>query len=155
MLSKLFKPKTRDSKGFTLIEIVIVLAIAGLIFVIVFLAVQQAQKARRDTQRRADASRYLAAAEQYAGNNNGDYPTVNITATYLTNGGGTFNDPTTGSPYTVAVGTATPGAAGGLSASRNAQCAATGGTATAGGGNRAYAVVVFQESGGSFCVDNT
>ena len=64
----------KEKRGFTLIEIVLVLAIAGLITVIVFLAVQGAQRARRDTQRKSDAARLLAAAEQFASNNNGDYP---------------------------------------------------------------------------------
>jgi prepilin-type N-terminal cleavage/methylation domain-containing protein len=140
------------SAGFTLVEVVIVLAIAGLIMVIVFLAVNGAQRGRRDTQRKTDASRYLAAAEQFAANNNGVYPTVSIVPTYLTNGGGTFNDPTTGTVYTVTVGVGAPGAAGAMSASSNAQC--TGGVIAAGGGLRRFAVSVFQENGGQFCVSN-
>lgn len=65
----------RNQKGFTLIEIVLVLAIAGLIFVIVFLAVQGAQRGRRDTERKAAIGRLLAAAEQVASNDRGAYPT--------------------------------------------------------------------------------
>ncbi len=49
--------------GFTLIEIVIVLAIAALIMVIVFVATQGALQARRNDQRRSDARRVLAAVE--------------------------------------------------------------------------------------------
>jgi prepilin-type N-terminal cleavage/methylation domain-containing protein len=44
----------QKEKGFTLIEIVLVLAIAGLLLVIVFLAVSGAQKSRRDSQRKND-----------------------------------------------------------------------------------------------------
>lgn len=66
--------RNRNQKGFTLIEIVLVLAIAGLIFVIVFLAVQGAQRGRRDTERKAAIGRLLAAAEQVASNNRGAYP---------------------------------------------------------------------------------
>jgi prepilin-type N-terminal cleavage/methylation domain-containing protein len=62
-------------KGFTLIEIVIVLAIAALIMVIVFLAVQGAQRSRRDTQTKNDVNRIIALAENYASANNGNYPT--------------------------------------------------------------------------------
>jgi len=51
--------------GFTLIEIVIVLAIAALIMVIVFVAVQGALMGRRNDQRRSDARRVLAAVESY------------------------------------------------------------------------------------------
>jgi prepilin-type N-terminal cleavage/methylation domain-containing protein len=50
----------KKEKGFTLIEIVLVLAIAGLLLVIVFLAVSGAQKSRRDTQRKNDNARLLA-----------------------------------------------------------------------------------------------
>lgn len=64
----------RNSKGFTLIEIVLVLAIAGLIFVIVFLAVQGAQRGRRDTERKSAAGRLLAAATQVSSNLRGDLP---------------------------------------------------------------------------------
>jgi prepilin-type N-terminal cleavage/methylation domain-containing protein len=55
-------PPSKKS-GFTLIEIVIVLAIAALIMVIVFVAVQGALMGRRNDQRRSDARRVLAAVE--------------------------------------------------------------------------------------------
>lgn len=73
MLKKL--NKKNEQTGFTIIEVVLVLAIAGLIFVVVFLALPQLQRSRRDTQRRSDAGRVLAELENYAGNNNGAYPT--------------------------------------------------------------------------------
>lgn len=66
----------KKDKGFTLIEIVLVLAIAGLLLVIVFLAVSGAQKSRRDSQRKNDVSRIAAALESYSSNNNGSYPTT-------------------------------------------------------------------------------
>ena len=49
--------------GFTLIEIVIVLAIAALIMVVVFVAASGALMARRNDQRRSDARLVLAAVE--------------------------------------------------------------------------------------------
>jgi prepilin-type N-terminal cleavage/methylation domain-containing protein len=61
-------------KGFTLIEVVLVLAIAGLILVIVFLAVAGAQLSRRDSQRNNDLSRIASQLEAFSGNNNGNYP---------------------------------------------------------------------------------
>ena len=61
----------RNKSGFTLIEIVIVLAIAALIMVIVFVAVQGAQRSRRDTERRAAASRVLAGLVSCASDNKG------------------------------------------------------------------------------------
>ena len=65
---------SKQAKGFTLIEIVLVLAIAGLILVTVFLAVSGAQKSRRDAQRKNDVARVVAALITYAGNNSGREP---------------------------------------------------------------------------------
>jgi prepilin-type N-terminal cleavage/methylation domain-containing protein len=93
----------KKEKGFTLIEIVLVLAIAGLLLVIVFLAVSGAQKSRRDTQRKNDNARLLAQVESCASNNSGDYATCNTAAMTGTYSPNNFNDPTTGSPYGVTV----------------------------------------------------
>ena len=60
--------------GFTLIETVMVLAIAGLILVVVFLAVGGAQRANRDTQRVNEAGQIAAAMEAYARDHDGAYP---------------------------------------------------------------------------------
>ncbi len=79
-------------KGFTLIEIVIVLAIAALIMVIVFVAVQGAQRSRRDTALRDKAAQVTAALISCASNNSGSVPgTVNTAScnTYITGAGGT------------------------------------------------------------------
>lgn len=54
------KMNKSNAKGFTLIEVVLVLAIGGLIFLLAFLAFQNASKNRRDTQRRSDAGKVLA-----------------------------------------------------------------------------------------------
>ncbi len=64
---KLFK----ENKGFTIIEVLIVLAIAGLIMVIVFLAVPALQRNNRNTARTSDASRLLGAINECTANNNG------------------------------------------------------------------------------------
>jgi len=100
-------------KGFTLIEIVIVLAIAALIMVIVFIAVQGAQRARRDTQRKNDVNRVAALLESYASSNSGTYPDTSTKwTTFYTNfvsPSTDFKDPSTGTPYTAnsALGTNT------------------------------------------------
>jgi prepilin-type N-terminal cleavage/methylation domain-containing protein len=62
-----------NKKGFTLIEVVLVLAIGGLIFLLAFIAFQQVSTNRRDTQRRADAGRVLAELQNYKTDNN-KYP---------------------------------------------------------------------------------
>lgn len=58
-----------DQKGFTIIEVVLVLAIAGLIFLTVFLALPAMQKSQRDTARRQDVGRAIAALQKYWADN--------------------------------------------------------------------------------------
>lgn len=58
-------------KGFTLIEVVIVLAIAALIMVVVFFAVTGAQRSQRDQARKDYANAGLAKINEFRGNNNG------------------------------------------------------------------------------------
>lgn len=74
MLQKLLK---RKATGFTLIEIVLVLAIAGLILVIVFLAVAGAQRSQRNNARKDYTNRFTAAIVDDAGNHNGTFTTAN------------------------------------------------------------------------------
>jgi prepilin-type N-terminal cleavage/methylation domain-containing protein len=62
------------SAGFTIIEVMIVLAVAGLIMTIVFLAVPQLQRNARDNARQSVATRVKAEIETYAANNQGAYP---------------------------------------------------------------------------------
>ena len=70
----MLKRENRTKKGFTIIEVVLVLAIAGLIFLMVFIALPQLQKSQRDTQRRNDIARVVTALTQYQTNNNGKLP---------------------------------------------------------------------------------
>ena len=63
-----------SKKGFTIIEVVLVLAIAGLIFLMVFIALPAMQRSQRDTQRRQDYSGFSSAIAQYLTNNNGKLP---------------------------------------------------------------------------------
>lgn len=61
----------RDNKGFTIIEVLIVLAIAGLILLIVFLAVPALQRNSRNTARNNDAARISASITECLSNRNG------------------------------------------------------------------------------------
>jgi prepilin-type N-terminal cleavage/methylation domain-containing protein len=75
----------REQKGFTIIEVLIVLAIAGLILLIVFLAVPALQRNSRNTQRRTDVTRLLGSVQESVNNSNGALPTVDTTVEALTN----------------------------------------------------------------------
>ena len=67
MVSKL---KNRE-EGFTIIEVLIVLVIAGLIMLIVFLAVPALQRNSRNTQRTNDAALIGGAINECVNNKNG------------------------------------------------------------------------------------
>jgi prepilin-type N-terminal cleavage/methylation domain-containing protein len=66
----------KQQKGFTIIEVLIVLAIAGLILLIVFLAVPALQRNSRNTQRKSDVSALLGATNEYIANHQGQIPTT-------------------------------------------------------------------------------
>ena len=63
--------KKTNNKGFTIIEVMIVLAIAALILLIVFLAVPALQRNSRNTNRKSDVGRVGAAVTTVLSNNNG------------------------------------------------------------------------------------
>ena len=65
---------TVKKQGFTIIEVVLVLAIAGLIFLMVFVALPALQRSQRDTARKNDVSTVSAAVSSYVSNNRGSFP---------------------------------------------------------------------------------
>jgi prepilin-type N-terminal cleavage/methylation domain-containing protein len=67
--------KKTNKEGFTIIEVMIVLAIAALILLIVFLAVPALQRTARNTSRKTDASAVSAAISNYTTNNSNTGPT--------------------------------------------------------------------------------
>ena len=68
------KNYSKAKSGFTIIEVVLVLAIAGLIFLMVFLALPALQRSQRDTQRRDDLSGFSTRITDYQSNNRGKVP---------------------------------------------------------------------------------
>ena len=61
-------------KGFTLVEAVLVLAVAGLIFAIVFTALPALQVSSRDTDRESDMLKLISEIKNYQTNNRGGLP---------------------------------------------------------------------------------
>lgn len=68
------KQITKKQGGFTLIEVVLVIAIGALIILMAILAFNGAQRSRRDTARANLAGTIQSAVEQAASNNSGTYP---------------------------------------------------------------------------------
>lgn len=93
----------QTKKGFTIIEVVLVLAIAGLIFLMVFIALPALQRNQRDTQRRQDVSRVVTQVNNFQTNNNGNVPTGNKVNTFVNNylKKDEFKDPKTGDEYVI------------------------------------------------------
>ena len=66
------KDNINNKQGFTIIEVVLVLAIAGLIFLMVFVALPALQRSQRDTARRNDMSRVDTSLVQWQTNHSSD-----------------------------------------------------------------------------------
>ena len=73
---KKYLGRSSVAQGFTIIEVLIVLAIAGLILLIVFLAVPALQRNSRNTQYKNEAERIFGAAHEFINSNNLTVPTV-------------------------------------------------------------------------------
>ena len=151
-------------RGFTIIEVVLVLAIAGLIFLMVFIALPALQRNQRDTQRRQDYSALASQITQYTTNNNGSLPAANASLPadkYLNSKG---EDPR-GIPYVIYVVDAAPTTAPTITNSqenvpvyvvRKAVCkdGALSLSKADGASNRSFAVYAPTESG-TYCQSNT
>ncbi len=102
----------KQQKGFTIIEVVLVLAIAGLIFLMIFIALPALQRGQRDTQRRDDVSRFVTQLNSFSTNNNGNIPAESaiddFAERYLKIDDGEFKDPQSGDNYTFVVGAGEP-----------------------------------------------
>ncbi|MEI6237226.1 MAG: type II secretion system protein [Candidatus Saccharibacteria bacterium] len=79
----------KNHEGFTIIEVLIVLAIAGLIMLIVFMAVPALQRNSRNTQRKNDISAILGSVAEYVSNNQGGLPKGTLGPTFSANFVGT------------------------------------------------------------------
>ena len=78
--------------GFTIVEVILVLAIAGLIFMMVFMAVPALRRSQRDAQRREDMLLLVENVKDYQRNNRGALPSDwgKVFSDYL---GARFKDP--------------------------------------------------------------
>lgn len=112
-MNKFMSKDSEIKKGFTIIEVVLVLAVAGLIFLMVFIALPALQRSQRDSQRKRDMFRLATALKNYKANNKQknlwdgatkEDPSVDFTSVYVQDiesfvdnylkaGNDTFKDP--------------------------------------------------------------
>lgn len=175
--------KRKREQGFSIIEVLIVLAIAGLLMAVIFIAVPQLQRNARDNTRQNLVNRLKSEMETYSSNNQGKYP-LNFAACAAPDTGkwcDFFNryvtgkidvvDPSTGANVVSAtVGTpagfrqadgaaaaSLPAVAGDLTIFRGAKCdgegVAVSGTANATTKNFAM-VIGLDRNGTRYCLDN-
>ena len=158
----------KKEKGFTIIEVVLVLAIAGLIFLMVFIALPSLQKSQRDGQRRTDVARVVTKVTDYSNNNRGGIPTSLITqsgspsrsfvqrylgGTNATTSGTEYLDPVTGTGYVFLTPGTSPTQVGQVGYAPGSICGTDG--AFTSGSARQYALAIFLESSSApYCVDS-
>ncbi len=161
MLQKLSN-KINRAKGFTIIEVMIVLAIAGLIMVVVLIAVPQLQRSQRDSTRQSVVNRMSTELGTYASNNNGKFPFAGqeldneFIARYITDKV-ELKNPQTGDEYELLLATAIADepTADQIMIYPGASCEGENAEGTLSTSSRQYAAVVQLERANIFyCIDN-
>lgn len=141
-----------NTKGFTIIEVVLVLAIAALIFLMIFIALPALQRGQRDTARKQDVGTVAAAVNSYRSNHHGllppdaasmasyfdklsqvDVAGIQVSATYN--------------------GVATPTESDSIVIYDKSECKDADNTPMASTSSKKAAVVTFLENGGLYCQD--
>jgi len=146
--------------GFTIIEVVLVLAIAALIFLMVFIALPALQRSQRDDARKKDVTIVASAVQSWQGNNrSGTWPTSAQLQTYATSVSGNTTKTLITVGATITTTTNVAPADGAVVVYPQGVCGAVGanGAVTLSKGtNRQYAVVARLESGSNtgFCLDS-
>ena len=155
------------NKGFTIIEVMIVLAIAGVIMGIVLIAVPNLQRNSRNNQLRADANNVLGYVADFVQSNNGTMPTavcydsasgaINMVISGTCTASATSNVGKIRPSISFSTGTTQPTATQTLVLALNSKCAGSSLPSTATTTNRAVAVAYVTETTGSTanaCVEN-
>ena len=158
----------QQDEGFTIIEVVLVLAIAALIMLMVFIALPALQRNQRDTTRKNDISRLQSAINNYKSRNRGALPQSGTgTPTYaqfftsdLRRSGDQFADPS-GGDYVAEVRTSgaisnpdyTDADAADIYIYVGGTCSGENATGTLSSGARKVAIVKPLEGGGRHCAE--
>ena len=155
------KVQKQKDEGFTIIEVVLVLAIAALIMLMVFIALPALQRNQRDTSRKNDISRLHSAVNNYKSRNRGELPTFGdaFLNSELRRNNDQFADPSGGN-YTFSVPTSLgtmpaydDDNAATIFIYRGATCDGENATGSVNTGARKVAIVKPLEGGGRHCAE--
>ena len=91
------KGEMKEKTGFTIIEVALVLAIAGLIFLMVFLALPALRATQRDTDRRENIVSFLENVKKFQNNNRGALPGGTLPT--IISGNASWDNTTSGSTW--------------------------------------------------------
>ncbi len=154
----------KQQNGFTIIEVVLVLAIAGLIFLMVFVALPSLQRGQRDAQRKQDLTRISTQFTNYLSSTRGAVPATPdalgifvkgyLKGTDATTAGEGYRDPN-GEFYKVIYANA-PNEIGTIGYYNKSACAEDGsGTIKATSAARDFALTIkLENQSAPYCVDN-
>lgn len=141
-------------KGFTIIEVVLVLAIAALIFLMVFIALPALQRNQRDQDRKTVAGKVASGITTFQSNKRGAQPGNGRELAGYIDGEARGNHAIVGNAYEVRVGNRGNGAGAAsldiIQVFTQSKCATdASGLATTNGATRRNAAVVIQTENGS------
>jgi prepilin-type N-terminal cleavage/methylation domain-containing protein len=140
----------KQDKGFTIIEVVLVLAIAALIFLMIFVALPALQRGQRDTARKNDAGVIASAVTTFRTNNSGNPLTSGSQATFNSEYIEKLSQ--VEEPIVVSDSYSEP-AEDRARVVTSAKCSNDDNVVDTSGTSRQAAVVVFVENGGVYCQD--
>lgn len=136
------KQITKKQGGFTLIEVVLVLAIGALIILMALLAFNGAQRSRRDTARTNLVGTIASSVEQFSANASSVYPDATEFGTLVSKS--SWTDPAGGT-----IAASAPGTGVGIYYEKDKVC--SGSTAT----TNSYRITYVQGNGQTACKDST